>query len=56
MIPIRVFPDEEIQAAIVDAAAKFEARINEVVAVWKAAQSDPRLIPTERKIEQEMFV
>lgn len=56
MVTIRVYPDEEIQSAIVDAAAKFESRINEVVAQWNAAQSDPRLIPTERRIEQEMFV
>lgn len=56
MITIRVLPDPDMQAAIVNAAAKFEARINEAVATWTAAQEDPRLIPTERRIEQEMFV
>lgn len=57
MAVIRVFPDPEVQSAIVEAAAKFEARINEAIAEYHAALgSDARLIPTERKIEQEMFV
>lgn len=56
MAVIRVFPNAEVQDAIVDAAAKFEARINEVVSDYHAAlASDARLFPTERKIEQEMF-
>jgi hypothetical protein len=54
---IRVLPDEQIQSAIVDAAAKFEARINEVVATWGTLlASDPKLIPTERTIEEEMVI
>jgi predicted phage-related endonuclease len=58
MIPMRVFPDEAIQSAIIDAAAKFEARINEVVATWTAAlaSEELRLIPTERTIEEEMII
>lgn len=57
MRPMRVYPDPKIQDAIIDAAAKFEARINEVVADYHAAvETDPQLIPTERRIEQEMFV
>lgn len=57
MIPIRVQSDPKTQDAIIDAAAKFESRINEVVADYEAAiESVPRLIPTERRIEQEMFV
>jgi len=57
MIPMRVGPDPAVQAAILDAAAKFEARINEVVATWHAAtKSVPRLIPTERRIEEEMVI
>lgn len=56
-ITMRVEPDEAIQAAILDAAAKFEARINEVVAIYqKAIKSDLRLIPTERTIEQAMYI
>lgn len=57
MIVMRIEPDAEVQDAIVDAASKFEARINEVVAIWSAAlASDARLIPTERKIEEEMVI
>jgi hypothetical protein len=57
MIPMRIFPDEAVQGAILDAAAKFEARINEVVATWQAAlASDLKLIPTERTIEEEMVI
>lgn len=57
MAVLRVWPDPEIQNAIVDAAAKFEARISEVIADYSAAlESEPRLIPTERKIQEEMYV
>lgn len=57
MAVIRVHPIAEVQDAIIDAAAKFEARINEVIADYRdALASDARLIPTERRIEQEMFV
>lgn len=57
MVTMRVEPDPVVQDAIVDAAAKFESRINEVVANWTAAlASDARLIPTERVIEQEMYL
>ncbi len=56
MAPMRVLPDPVIQDAIIDAASKFEARINEVIADYHSAlETEPRLIPTERKIEQEMF-
>lgn len=54
---IRIHPIEEMQSAILDAAAKFEARINEVVAAWGTLlASDPRLIPTERTPEEEMIL
>jgi hypothetical protein len=57
MIRMRVFPDQAVQDAILDAAAKFEARINETVATWAAAlESDLGLIQTERKIEEEMVI
>jgi predicted phage-related endonuclease len=57
MIRMRIYPDKAVQDAILDAAAKFEARINETVATWSTAlKSDLSLIPTERKIEQEMFI
>jgi hypothetical protein len=53
---IRIEPDEKIQSAIVDAAAKFESRINEVVATWLLLAADPKLIPTEREVEEEMVI
>jgi hypothetical protein len=57
MVTMRVFPDEATQSALVDAAAKFESRINETVATWHAAlASATRLIPTERTTEQEMII
>lgn len=57
MVTMRVFPDEAAQSAILDAAAKFESRINEVVATWTSAlASGKSLIPTERTIEQEMYL
>lgn len=57
MVTMRVFPDPAVQSAIIDAAAKFESRINEVVATWHAAlASDARLIPTERTVEDEMVI
>ena len=56
MATVRVLPDEKIQAAIVEAATAFEARLavkldkyNEVIA------SKARLIKTVRKIREEMF-
>lgn len=57
MIPMRCEASPEIQAAIVDACDAFEARVAEAVRDYHAALSaDKRLIPTERRIEEEMFV
>lgn len=57
MLVMRIGPDPAVQAAIIEAASKFEARINEVVATWRdALASDARLVPTERRIEQEMII
>lgn len=57
MQPMRCVADPEIQAAIIDACAAFEAKIAEAIADYHAALSaDERLIPTERRIEQEMIV
>jgi predicted phage-related endonuclease len=57
MVTMRVHPDPVIQAAIVDAATKFEDRLAarmklylDNVATW------PRVMPTERRVEQEMYV
>lgn len=56
MVTIRVFPDPVIQAAIVQAATAFESRLAAMLAAYNAKlTSGARLIPTERKIEQEMY-
>ena len=56
MLTIRVFPDLRIQEAIIAAATAFEKRIAEKIAkYWEIAKSgDVRLLPTERRIEQEI--
>jgi len=56
MATVRVFPDEKIQAAIRMAAAAFEARLESAKERFYAVTgSEARLIPTERKIYEEMF-
>lgn len=58
MAVIRVEPDAEIQAAIVAAAADFEQRVADAVADFQSSLTSTRLrwVPTERVIEQEMYV
>jgi YqaJ-like viral recombinase domain len=56
MVTIRVFPDPIIQAAIVSAATEFEARLMAKLAAYNAMlKSNAKLIPTERKIIEEMY-
>lgn len=57
MAVIRVWPDDRLQTAILEAAADFEDRIAEKLRAWTAAlASDATLIPTERRIEEQMYV
>lgn len=57
MCVIRVWPDEKVQTAIVEAAASFEARLSARLAEYQELlATDPRLIPTERTVEQEMMI
>lgn len=57
MITIRVLPDPVFHAAIVQAASEFEKRLKEKMASYENILKSPaRLIKTERKIEQEMFI
>jgi hypothetical protein len=57
MITLRIWPDPVIQEAIVNVAGECERRICERVARYhEVLASDALLIPTERRIEQEMFV
>lgn len=56
MMTLRVWPDPVTQAAIINAASECEARIAARIARYhEVLKSDALLIPTERKIEQEMF-
>lgn len=57
MATIRVYPDPKFQAAIIDAATAFEWRIAEKLERYHAIlKTNARLIPTERKIVQEMYI
>ena len=53
MAVVRVWPDDAIQGAIIEAAAAFEAKLAECLEIYRSASAG--LIPTERRIEQEMF-
>lgn len=56
MAPIMVTPDPIIQDAIVRASTAFEARIQEKMGAYRAAiETNKRLLPTERRVTQEMF-
>ena len=55
MVTIRVFPDAKIQAAIIEAATAFEARVQAVIDNYHSIKaSGAKLIPTERRVEQEI--
>lgn len=57
MVVVRAYPDPVVQEALLSAASEFEARLAKRLAEYHdALASTARLFPTERKIEQEMFV
>lgn len=58
MAVIRVFADATIQAAIVDAAATFYSKLDDVIQTYfaRVAGKGSRLIPTQRRTEQEITV
>ena len=57
MVTLRVFPDDRIQSAIVDAAMQFEESVQANLKAWDGRlASDMRLIMTEREIEQEVYL
>jgi hypothetical protein len=56
MATVRVYANAKIQDAILDAATAFEARLAVARNKFNAVlASKARLIPTERKVYQEMF-
>jgi hypothetical protein len=57
MLTMRVFPDLAVQAAIIEAAAAFEKRLAAKMQEYvEALDSIGRLIPTERRMEQDILV
>lgn len=56
MATVRVFPNEKVQAAILEAAVAFENRLSDKLATYNAViASKARLLPTVRKIREEMI-
>lgn len=56
MATVRVFPDAKIQDAIVSAATAFEERLQVALEKYRVVLvSKERLIPTERKVYQEVI-
>jgi hypothetical protein len=55
---IRAYPDPKVQDAIVAAAGAFEERLKEKLAAYREALvcETARLVPTERKVEEEMVI
>jgi len=57
MCPIRIWPDAKIHEAIINAGTLFEQRLAEKLAAYhEALETRPDLIPTERRVEQEMHI
>jgi hypothetical protein len=57
MLTLRVHPMPEVQDAIIEAATAFEAKLAEKHQAYLStlAQKETRAVPTERRIEQEMY-
>ena len=50
-------PDDKVQAAIVEAAAAFEAKLDEKWTEYRnELATNKKLVPTERRVEQEMHL
>lgn len=58
MTTIRVFPDEEVQSAILAAAGAFEERLAIAHAKYRQnlVAAGGRFLPTERRVEIEMYI
>lgn len=57
MVVVRVWPDETVQEAILTAATGFESRMRAAEKKFhEVLASKAKLIPTERRIEQEMHL
>ncbi len=56
MAVIRIYPDKEVQAAIVSAAEAFESRLVTAHLVYQDAIAKTKPLATERRVEQEMYL
>lgn len=56
MIPMRIERNDQICAAIEAACADAEAKIAAAIEDYHAAVADRKLLPTERRVEMEMYV
>lgn len=58
MFTKRIYADEKVQAAILDAATKFNVKLAKILEQYHALvnATGTMLVPTVRRIEQEMFV
>jgi hypothetical protein len=56
MCVIRVHPDPAAQEAIVNAAGEFERRLAEKLALYEEAVATRKMVPTERRVEVEMYL
>lgn len=56
MIPMTIWPDDKVQAAIIEVCGEVEAQIAKYRAAYDdALESNPTLLPTERREVQEIF-
>lgn len=58
MLTVRVYPNEEIQEHIINASRDFYADVDGKYTAYmeKLADTNMRLIPTERRVEQEIII
>lgn len=56
MAVVRVYPDDAVQDAIISAAGAAEERIARVIATYRETIEAKGFIPTERRVEQAMYV
>lgn len=57
MVTVRVYPIPHVQKAILEASAAFEKRLAEKLERYQSTlTSKARLLPTERRVELQMFV
>jgi len=57
MVTLRVYPDERVQQAIIEASGQFEESVRANLKAWdNRLASNMRMIETERVIEQEVYL